>query len=229
MMAPNTLDGVPAFERSIARTTSVKQGRETDSIAHTVSGVPTIYVDNPKLFTSAVAAHELMHRVQDKAGSVKATGNSPAEYDYGGIKGLESLNQLHKTISSLTQEQQANIPQDYMTQMAGWRKKAAAGTLTKQDLANADRMNAAFARPIQQEAAMAADKINTTPAPPGAPPATLTGAITPLPEMGGPTIYAKGGEELTKEKALIYYRKAGHDPAKARELAKQDGWKVKGQ
>jgi hypothetical protein len=52
---------------------------------------------------------------------------------------------------------------------------------------------AAYARPIQQLANMAntsKDTINVTPQAPGASPAALTGMIRPLPQIGGPTLFA---------------------------------------
>jgi len=183
---------LPLFEQPIARNLKLARGAEGDSIAHTTgSGViphilgtaDKVYVDDPTRMTEPILAHEVMHKIQQQAGNFKDTGDS--SYDYGGLEGLKKMG----SISSLNPEQQANIPQDYQAQMAAWSK----GRVTPQILQQADQMNAAFARPIQQEAAMArsGDTIDTTPAAPGPPPAALTGMIKPLPEMGGKSLYSK--------------------------------------
>lgn len=179
---------LPLFEQPTASTLKVLRGRGGDSIAHTTgSGVipqimgdaNKIYVDDPRRMTEPILAHEVMHKIQQKAGNFTDTGDS--SYNYGGLQGLKALG----SISKLNDEQQANIPQDYQTQMNVWAKQQ----ITPRILKQADELNAAYARPIHQLANMADDQINTTPAAPGPPPAALTGMIKPLPEMGGPTLY----------------------------------------
>lgn len=179
---------LPLFEQPTAATLEKVRGYAPGAIAHTTSSsgiarvlgdANKIFVDDPARFTEPIEAHEVMHKIQQKAGNFGDTGES--NYDYGGIKGLKALG----SISALNPEQQANIPQDYMSQMNAWTK----GQITPKVLAQADQLNQAYARPVRQLAAMADDKINTTPAAPGPPPAALTGMIKPLPEMGGPTLY----------------------------------------
>lgn len=179
---------LPLFEQPTAQALKVVRGNSADSIAHTTgSGViprilgtaDKVYVDDPSRMSEPILAHEVMHKIQQRAGNFNDTGDS--SYNYGGVKGLQGLS----SISKLNPEQQANLPQDYMTQMNSWAKQA----ITPKMLQQADTLNSAFARPIQQEANMAMPGMNVTPAPPGPPPATLTGMIKPLPEMGGTTLY----------------------------------------
>lgn len=181
---------LPVFEQPIARNLQVVRGNMPDSIAHTTASGPLqqitgdanrVFVDDPARMTEPIMAHEVMHKIQQQAGNFKDTGD--ASYDYGGIRGLQHLS----SISKLNPEQQANIPQDYQTQMNAWTN----GHITPKVLQQADALNAAYARPIHQLANMAGsgNTIDTTPAAPGPPPAALTGMIKPLPEIGGPTLY----------------------------------------
>lgn len=181
---------LPLFEQPTASTLKVVRGHQGDAIAHTTGrGVlpmlldtaDKVFVDDPARMTEPILAHEVMHKIQQKAGNFTDTGNS--SYDYGGIKGLQGLG----SIASLNPEQQANIPQDYMSQMNAWTK----GQITPKVLQQADQLNQAYARPVRQLAGMAADQIDTTPAAPGPPPAALTGIIKPLPEIGGKSLYSK--------------------------------------
>lgn len=178
---------LPLFEQDAARNLKVVRGNSQDSIAHTTgSGIlprilgssDKVFVDDPSRMTEPILAHEVMHKIQQHAGNFQPGVDS---YNYGGIQGLKSLG----SISKLNDEQQANLPQDYMSQMNAWAKQA----VTPKILQQADALNSAFARPIQQEANMAMPGMNVTPAPPGPPPATLTGMIKPLPEIGGTTLY----------------------------------------
>lgn len=178
---------LPLFEQQAAKGLKVVRGNSPDSIAHTTgSGVfPTlmgtgdkVFVDDPGRMSEPILAHEVMHKIQQKAGNFEPGQDN---YNYGGIKGLQGLG----SISSLNPEQQANIPQDYMSQMQAWTKSA----VTPRTLQQADQLNQAYARPMHQLANMAADTIDTTPQAPGPPPAALTGMIKPLPEVGGPTLY----------------------------------------
>ena len=179
---------LPLFEQEAAKGLKVVRGNASDSIAHTTgTGVlPTImgtdnkiFVDDPSRMSEPILAHEVMHKIQQKAGNFKDTGDS--NYNYGGMAGLKAT----PSISTLNPEQQANIPQDYMSQMNAWSK----GKVTPQILRQADQLNSAYARPMSQLANMASDSINTTPAAPGPPPAALTGMIKPLPEIGGNSLY----------------------------------------
>jgi hypothetical protein len=181
------MPALPLFEQPMAKTLKVVRGDDPDAIAHTTgSGIiprimgtaDKVFVDDPSKMSEPILAHEVMHKIQQKAGNFQPGLDN---YDYGGLAGLQKLG----SVSSLNPEQQANIPQDYQSQMQHWAK----GQITPQILSQADQMNTAFARPIHQLANMAQDTIDTTPAAPGPPPATLTGMIKPLPEIGGPTLY----------------------------------------
>jgi hypothetical protein len=180
---------LPLFEQQAAKGLKVVRGDSPDSIAHTTgSGVfPTlmgtadkVFVDDPSRMTDAILSHEVAHKIQQKAGNFQPGQDN---YNYGGLKGLEGLS----SISKLNPEQQANIPQDYMSQMNAWTKQA----VTPQILRQSDELNSAYARPMHQLANMAQDGIDTTPAAPGPPPAALTGMIKPLPEIGGKSLYLK--------------------------------------
>lgn len=182
---------LPLFEQPMAQHLKLARGNE-DAIAHTTGSdvlprimgtADKVFVDDPSKMSEPILAHEVMHKIQQKAGNFRDTGDS--SYDYGGLEGLKHL----PSISKLNPEQQANIPQDYMTQMNAWAK----GRVTPQILQQSDQLNQAFARPVQQLAAMArpGDTIDTTPAAPGSPPAALTGMIKPLPEIGGKSLYSK--------------------------------------
>jgi hypothetical protein len=180
---------LPLFEQQAAKSLKVVPGTASDSIAHTTgSGViprimgtaDKVFVDDPSRMTEPILAHEVMHKIQQKAGNFQPGVEG---YSYGGLQGLKGL----PSISSLNAEQQANIPQDYQSQMNAWAKQQ----VTPQMLKQADQLNAAYARPISQLAHMAQDTIDTTPAAPGPPPAALTGTITPLPQIGGKSIYSK--------------------------------------
>jgi hypothetical protein len=171
-----SLDDVPLFEQPMARGLQMQRGNE-DAIAHTEQRGNSVFVDDPGRMSQPILNHEVMHKIQAKAGNFEpGQGN----YDYGGIQGLQKI----PSIAKLNTEQQANIPQDYTAQMAHWAK----GPITPMILSQADQLNSVYARPMQQLANMAADSINTTPQPPGPPPAALTGMIKPLPQIGGPTL-----------------------------------------
>lgn len=180
---------LPLFEQNAAKDLKVVRGYMADSIAHTTGNgaLPSIlgtgdkvYVDDPARMSEPILAHEVMHKIQQKAGNFQPDVKG---YDYGGIKGLGALS----SVSKLNVEQQAQLPQDYMSQMNAWTK----GQITPRVLAQADQLNQAYARPMHQLAGMAADQIDTTPAAPGPPPAALTGIIKPLPEIGGKSLYSK--------------------------------------
>lgn len=184
-----TNNALPLFEQPAASNLKVVRGNSTDSIAHvTGSGIfprllgtaDKVFVDDPSRMTDATLAHEVMHKIQQRAGNFEPGQDN---YDYGGLKGAAGLS----SISKLNPEQQANIPQDYMSQMNAWSK----GKITPQILQQSDQLNAAYARPIHQLANMAAEQIDTTPQAPGPPPAALTGMIKPLPEIGGKSLYSK--------------------------------------
>lgn len=185
------MPALPLFEQQAAKGLKVVPGSYSDSIAHTTgSGVipklmgtaDKVFVDDPSRMSEPILAHEVMHKIQQKAGNFQPGVDG---YNYGGLQGLKAL----PSISKLNTEQQANIPQDYQSQMNAWTNHQ----VTPQVLKQADELNSAFARPVRQLAAMAqpGNTIDTTPAAPGPPPAALTGMIKPLPEIGGKSLYSK--------------------------------------
>lgn len=190
---------IPLYLQKIASNTPVTQGNRTDSIAHvTGSGIiprlmgtaGKIFVDDPANMNAPVMAHELTHLAQQKAGSFQP---GLENYNFGGTAGL---NRIGGNISKLNAEQQAEIPADYMSLMGSAAKMK---NITPDVLQQADAANSAFARPIQQLANMAnpsTTTINTTPEPPGPPPAALTGMIKPLSQVGGKTLYSQGIPKL---------------------------------
>jgi hypothetical protein len=129
--------------------------------------------------------------------------NSWSDYDYGGLEGLENLQKKGKSLAYLNREQQAQVLRDYTDKMEELRKpniisgyKPALNqqmqkSIDDQRTAEYDRYQKAYAPFIHQMAEMASshtDSIDTNPAPPGPPPAKLTGALKPLPEIGGKTV-----------------------------------------
>lgn len=176
-----SLANVPAFEQSIAAHLALARGSNPNDIAHTGTtpwNANKIYVDDPSAMSQPVLNHEVMHKVQQQAGNVKSVGEDP-NYNYGDPAEI-------KSVSSLDSEKQAQIVQDYTDQM----QHMASHPVTQQTLVQADQLNTSYARSIRQLAGMAetGSGINTNPAPPGPPPAVLTGMIKPLPEIGGRTI-----------------------------------------
>lgn len=160
----------------------------------------TVYVDDPKSMDQGTLNHEVLHAIQEaqnvrswQAG-LEGRGNtfirpsskdSYANYDYGGVAGL--LHRLGKgqSLSSLGDEQQAEMLKDYtnkMQEIAGRKDSSAASEF--------DQYKQAYGPFIRQMAEMArpGNTLNTTPQPPGPPPASLTGSAKPLPEIGGRTI-----------------------------------------
>jgi hypothetical protein len=180
-------------------------GQEPQDIAHLLvspnqkqdpESSADIYIDRPNHFTQPVLDHELMHVVQANAGSEQRFAESDvpgaavnyADYGYGGAARLKGLRSVH----DLNVEQQGDVVRDYADELQNLRRYAKQGRLGPKELQQADEINDAYARPMRQFAAMARTQpgIDVTPAPPGPPPAALTGSIKPLPEWGGPSINA---------------------------------------
>ena len=175
------LDQVPEFERVIAGKQRLVPGNLNGAAAH-VQDDTHIAIDNPAQVNGGVLAHELIHQIQGKDGNMvntQAAMSSKSAWD--SIYGLSDLAQ-HHNINSLSNEQQAEIPRQYMEQYA---TAAKAG-----DAAKADALNKLYARPVQQLRSMATSGMPTTPEPPGAPPAALTGMMVPLPGMDSASTHA---------------------------------------
>jgi hypothetical protein len=181
------MGSVPEYERPIAQGVQLQQGSVPKAIAYsTANDIAHININHPDMYTAGVQAHELQHMVQKQAG-MGATGVSnqnsisakeASMYDYGGTEGLAAHLKSGKTVGDLTAEQQASIPQNYMDE---YRKAVKAG-----DAKSLDRLNQVYQPAIQQLRNMAnpsTTQINTTPAAPGPPPASMTGLASALPGM----------------------------------------------
>ena len=180
---------VPEFERPAAAQESLTSGKEPGAIAETNSDKPgQIEVDRPDMYTSAVQSHELTHVLQNSAGADNYVQSDPSKfktqadvnkvYGYGGTEGLSKIMSSPKGISSLNNEQQASIPQNYMKEYIKAEKAGDAKAI--------DNLNAAYEPAIRQLRNMAntsKDTINTTPDAPGAPPASATGVAVPVKGM----------------------------------------------
>jgi hypothetical protein len=167
---------LPEYQRPLAATQHLTYTGDAGSAGHVVDD-NTIGVDNRQQFVPSVAAHELQHQIQNRAGGqtpVNMQAAMASKAAWNAIYGLTGLNKA-TNISSLNDEQQAEIPRTYMEQYAQ--------AVKAKDPKAVDRLNAQYARPVAQVQAQAANGINTTPAPPGAPPAALTGIAVPLPGM----------------------------------------------
>lgn len=175
---------IPEFEQPIAHQQVLQKGNDMSDIASVDTTKPgVITVDRPNYFTPQVAAHELVHAIQNQTGggtqvNINASSNRTAAYDYGGTEGLAAHFKSGKTVADLNMEQQASIPQNYMDE---YRKAVKAG-----DAKAVDKLNAVYQPAIQQLRNMAnpsRTQISTTPAAPGPPPSALTGLATALPGM----------------------------------------------
>lgn len=179
---------VPEFERDIASNTQLKSGSQANTIAQVDpdNSNSNITVDKPEDYTAGVQAHELVHNIQRATGDVNPVNTSQAAtsqaahdavYDYGGTEGLDKV-MKSGGISKLNDEQQAKIPENYMTEYNAAVKKG--------DTKAVDRLNQVYQPAIKQLRDMAnpsKDKINTTPDAPAGAPAELLGLAKPVKGM----------------------------------------------
>lgn len=175
---------VPEYEQDAAKDVNLQADSSVPkAIAYSTAGdTSQINIDHPEMYTSAVQAHEIQHMVQKDAG-LGATGVSTQTsgeqgmYDYGGTEGL-AKHLASGTISTLSAEQQASIPQNYMKE---YNKAVKAG-----DAKAVDRLNQVYQPAIKQLRNMAdksKDTINTTPDAPAGAPAELLGGAKPVKGM----------------------------------------------
>lgn len=158
-----TDDGQPNW---IGGRISVQQGQELPELAArndigTVAYVPNggnaISVTRPYLYTPSVAAHEATHvfqnsrndQFQDLEQSMMPRTDSLKNYDYGGIKGLQTNPQ--KTIANYNPEQQAEMVEDLTSAQAQLKPK-----MSHSQLADWDATKTALERPIRQLASVPA-------------------------------------------------------------------------
>lgn len=163
----------------------------------------TINVTDPSKFTQAVKVHEQTHLYQNtRNAAFKQSLPNPTEtgtYQYGGPAGLDKLHAQGKSIADLSVEQQARIQEDWTRIQGHYAMHAATGKLTPQDAADYDRYKGSYGRAIGQIAGVpnqadydGAFDIDTTPKPPGAPPAAASGIVTDIPENGRPSVADAG-------------------------------------
>lgn len=122
------------------------------------AGQAYINVVSPSAYTKPAAAHEATHvfqntrndQFQDLGNALLPNGaTSLADYDYGGVAGLQANPQ--KTVADYNPEQQAQMVQD-LTQAQAQLHPG----MTQAQLAAWDRTKTALERPIQQLAAVPA-------------------------------------------------------------------------
>ncbi len=187
---------------------------ESNSIAVTDSDKPyEIKVFHPEDYGTSVRAHELTHTFQftraispKEVGKLGATVNTPEQYQYGWVKGLEEAQKNRKTVSDFNLEQQADMVSDYKNIHDMYLDKAKKGTITPEDERLMYRAQKAYHPFVKQLASMPAKKdqvtsnpllqllgyaksptINTKPEPPGLPSYDTPGlGVLPRdPLMGG--------------------------------------------
>ncbi len=187
---------------------------ESNSIAVTDSDKPyEIKVFHPEDYGTSVRAHELTHTFQftraispKEVGKLGATVNTPEQYQYGWVKGLEEAQKNRKTVSDFNLEQQADMVSDYKNIHDMYLDKAKKGKITPEDERLMYRAQKAYHPFVSQLSKMPAKKdqvttnpllqllgyakaptINTKPEPPGLPSFDTPGlGVLPAdPLMGG--------------------------------------------
>lgn len=181
------LANVPDFLKPTAQqVTAVPASRMSDNLGTVIADVPAwnpheIQVRAPELFGQPEATHEISHSFQmsrsipaiiDQAAD-RWAGRTSGGYDYGGIDGLETALNNHKTMADFGPEQQADIIKDFQQQTQDAIKSGNAADL--------DRVNRVYGPFAHQFANMPArgdnSAMNVTPAAPGLPPAEQSGIL----------------------------------------------------
>lgn len=187
------VDQLPAFLRSTAATAKIESApSDGKSIAEVdpQESTNTIRVREPKMFTPGVEAHELTHVWDDtrnpgviqRENEMIQSGTMPMGYDYGGMAGLMKARLARKTIADYGPEQRAEMVKDF--------QEATQEAIRRGDAAQLDKVNAAYAPFVRQEAALPdrndpMTSIDVTPKAPGLPPATESGILAPDRLIGG--------------------------------------------
>jgi hypothetical protein len=140
------------------------------SIATTISDKPyEINVYHPEDYGTSVRNHELTHSFQftrnlapREVGKLDATVNTPEQYEYGWVQGLEAAQKNRKTVSDFNLEQQADMVADYKKIHDMYLDKAKKGTITKDDERLMYRAQKAYHPFVSQLAKMPAKKDQVT-------------------------------------------------------------------
>jgi hypothetical protein len=179
------------------------------SAAHVYPGdTNRIYIDRPGLFDRGVQAHEATHIYQGALrepmkGDAEEERGGEANYNYGGWKGLIEAQKQHKTIRDFTDEQQAEMVGDYVRlqdslsdpiYMKGDAsfKRVLLDEWDEANKAMGPYLRQLMSQPKQDEpesSMLHPGTIDTKPAPPGPPPASVSGAAIPLAGIGGKAAY----------------------------------------
>lgn len=132
--------------------------RDLGSVAYVPAGQGGISVTRPGMYDKPAAAHETTHvfqntrndQFQDLGNALLPNGTtSLKDYDYGGVKGLQTNPQ--KTIANYNPEQQAQMVED-LTRAQGSLKPL----MSRQQLQQWDNTKMALERPIRQLASIPA-------------------------------------------------------------------------
>lgn len=133
----------------------------------------TINVYRPDLFTQHVKNHEIDHTYQlsrDPSVQFNQERAGQGTYGYGGVSGLQQMQQQGKTVGHMTMEQQAELQADWQDN----NEKISKGGMTQQQAAEAYQFNQAAHPFISQMAQWpkqgeANAPIQTAPQAPGLP------------------------------------------------------------
>lgn len=211
------LKNAPAFVQK-ALTQESTQYRFGDAfhgnrVGH-VNSPRAIFIDKPLLFNAAAQAHEATHVYQgtlrhSPTPDPEEQKGGHANYDYGGWAGLIEARRRGRTINDFTDEQQAQMVDDYVNlqqQLHSESFQNHAPIVQQGMLERWDQANQALAPYLRQLAGQPKmddpegdifhpEKLDLKPPPPpGPPPAALTGTAVPLPEIGGTSVYTALGK-----------------------------------
>ncbi len=207
-----TLAAAPQFlQQTIAnQNPQILPGTNSQAIAHVEYGDPKhVYIDRPDQADQPILNHELTHVYQNTLaqppteGSGLFSGGAP-NYDYGGWQGLIDAQAKKKTLRDFTDEQQGAMIEDYSRlkdQLAKNPKMAGEFDLANRAMGPLMRQMTTFPTKAQQPFYKydqgTIDTKAAFPAP-AAPPATVSGIATPLPEFGGAKIDLSAGMRRKK-------------------------------
>jgi hypothetical protein len=235
-------DQIPAFEQQAVGNIHQQVDRDSGdgTAAHVNPGSSTVHVTDPSQYNGGTPQHEYTHVYEGKKQPILKTlfaGGNGADQDYGGTPGLEKHNAQGKTIAQFNPEQRAEVVGDSWAAQKKAVADAKAGKLKPGEVEGFDRAKAAQHPTLQQMKNEGDEGIDTHPAAPGLPPASVSGIVAPDPLLGGEWAQAKEpekfdpakhfvkpgtGAKLSEEDAQKYLVKAKGNKAVAREMAKHD-------
>lgn len=201
----------PEFMKSALRehhTKYYKGNPEERDIAYVPAGTTkAIYVVHPELMNRAIRSHEGTHIYQSTLRDPMSYGKeSDRMYDYGGWQGLLDARSKGKHIRDFTDEQQAQMIEDYVKLQDLLHTgdfKGEPPLIQKYRLEEWDKANQALGpflhelatQPKESESKgtrFNPEKLDLKPPPaPGPPPAALTGQAVPLPDIGGTSVFTE--------------------------------------